>query len=86
MEPSGLPITGTFLDEISLDIPSQNWGPDEWRADFDAMQAIGIDTVVIIRGGLRDKTIFPSKVIVHDRGSGPVKGCGNRRLRSTSFL
>jgi hypothetical protein len=68
MEPSGLPITGTFLDEISLDIPSQNWGPDEWRADFDAMQAIGIDTVVIIRGGLRDKTIFPSKVIVHDPG------------------
>ncbi|MGB5875516.1 MAG: DUF4434 domain-containing protein, partial [Bacteroidota bacterium] len=66
MESKGLPITGTFLDEISLDIPSQNWGPDEWRADFDAMRAIGIDTVVIIRGGLRDRAIFPSEVIGTD--------------------
>ena len=23
---AGLPITGTFLDEISHDIPHQNWG------------------------------------------------------------
>jgi len=58
-----LPITGTFLDEITFDIPSQNWGPDEWRADFDEMKAIGIDTVIIIRGGLRGETIFPSRVI-----------------------
>jgi hypothetical protein len=58
-----LPVTGTFLDEITFDIPSQNWGPEEWRADFDAMQVLGIDTVVIVRGGLRRETVFPSKVI-----------------------
>jgi hypothetical protein len=63
MERDFLPITGTFIDEITFDIPSQNWGPDEWSEDFDAMRAIGIDTVIIIRGGLRNKTIFPSKII-----------------------
>jgi hypothetical protein len=63
MEPKTLPITGTFINEITFDIPSQNWGPEEWRADFEAMQAIGIDTVIIIKGGLRRETIFPSKVI-----------------------
>ena len=26
----GLPITGAFLDEISHDIPHQNWGLAEW--------------------------------------------------------
>ena len=63
MEPRALPITGTFINEITFDIPSQNWGIDEWRTDFDAMQAIGIDTVIIIKGGLRGETIFPSRVI-----------------------
>ncbi|HUI64880.1 MAG TPA: DUF4434 domain-containing protein [Bacteroidota bacterium] len=63
-----LPITGTFIDEITYDIPSQNWGPEQWRADFDAMKAIGIDTVIIIRCGLRGRTVFPSKVIGTDPG------------------
>ncbi|RYZ53913.1 MAG: DUF4434 domain-containing protein, partial [Chitinophagaceae bacterium] len=27
-------ITGTFIDEISHDIPHQNWGPKEWEQDF----------------------------------------------------
>jgi hypothetical protein len=63
MEPDALPITGTFLNEISFDIPSQNWGPGTWSDDFDAMKAIGIDTVVIIKGGLRKQTVFPSRVI-----------------------
>ena len=63
MDPKALPITGTFLNEVTFDIPSQNWGPEDWRADFDAMQAIGIDTVIIIKGGLRHETIFPSKAI-----------------------
>jgi hypothetical protein len=64
--PEPLPITGTFIDEITFDIPSQNWGPEEWRADFDAMKAIGIDTVIIVRGGLRRDTVFPSSVIGTD--------------------
>jgi hypothetical protein len=29
-----LPITATFLDKISHDIPHQNWGAKEWGADF----------------------------------------------------
>jgi hypothetical protein len=46
-------ITGTFLDDISHDIPQQNWGPAEWALDFAAVQAIGIDTVILIRSGHR---------------------------------
>ena len=34
----GLRITGTFLDEISHDIPHQNWGEKEWDADFRHMK------------------------------------------------
>jgi len=56
-------ITGTFLDEISHDIPSANWGPREWAADFDAMRAIGIDTVILIRAGYRDRAAFSSRVL-----------------------
>jgi len=29
-----LKITATFLDEISWDIPHQNWGPAEWNRDY----------------------------------------------------
>ena len=46
---NGLRITGTFLDEISHDIPHQNWGEKEWDQDFAYMKAIGIDTVIDIR-------------------------------------
>jgi hypothetical protein len=27
-------ITGTFLDEITHDIPSQNWGEEDWKKEF----------------------------------------------------
>jgi uncharacterized protein DUF4434 len=57
------PITGTFIDEITWDIPSQNWGEKQWSQDFDAMKAIGIDTVIIIRASMRNLSIFPSKVL-----------------------
>lgn len=30
----GLQLTGTFLDEISHDIPHQNWGEKEWDLVF----------------------------------------------------
>jgi hypothetical protein len=58
-------ITATFLDEITHDIPSNNWGPEEWRADFAAMRAVGIDTVVVIRVGYRDRCCFPSRVLAN---------------------
>jgi len=56
-------ITGTFIDEITYDIPSQNWSDEDWDCDLAAMQAIGIDTVIIIRGGFRDRVTFPSRVV-----------------------
>ncbi len=58
------PITGTFLDEISHDIPHQNWGPAEWDRDFQAMRAIGIDTVILIRSGHKRWLTYPSEVLI----------------------
>ena len=56
-------ITGTFLDEITHDIPSQNWGEKEWRKEFALYKKIGIDTVIVIRAGYKDKCVFPTKTI-----------------------
>lgn len=60
---SKLRITGTFLDEISYDIPHHNWGPEEWDADFAAMKAMGIQKVFLIRCCLHKFMAYPSKVI-----------------------
>lgn len=56
-------ITGTFIDEITHDIPSANWSPKEWAEDFDAMKSIGIDTVIIIRNGYRNQATFESETL-----------------------
>ena len=61
---AGLRITGTFLDEISHDIPHQNWGPKEWDQDFRHMKAIGIDTVIMIRSGYRKFITYPSPYLL----------------------
>ncbi len=61
-------ISGTFLDEISHDIPSQNWGPDEWDRDFAAMHEVGIDTVILIRCGHRKWMTWPSRVLARQMG------------------
>ncbi len=66
-------ITGTFLDEITHDIPSQNWGPEEWAADFDVMRQVGIDTVIIIRSGYREQAIFNSWTLREFRPMLPVR-------------
>ena len=65
---NGLRITGTFLDEISHDIPHQNWGAKEWDQDFQYMKHIGIDTVILIRSGYRKFITYPSKYLLK-------KGC-----------
>ncbi len=65
---NGLRITGTFLDEISHDIPHQNWGEKEWDRDFAYMKAIGIDTVIDIRSGYRKFITYPSPYLLK-------KGC-----------
>lgn len=65
-------LRGTFLDEITHDIPTQNWGREEWAKDFDAMKAVGIDTVIIIRAGYRGHAIFNSKVLNRHQTMYPV--------------
>lgn len=57
-------ITGTFLDEISHDIPHQNWGREDWDKDFRAMKSIGIDTVILIRCGHKRWLTYPSKYLM----------------------
>ena len=61
-------IKATFLDEISSDIPHQNWGRKEWDRDFAAMKAIGIDTVIMIRSGLEKFITYPSKILIGEFG------------------
>lgn len=67
-------ITGTFIDEISHDIPHQNWGSKEWDADFAHMKKMGIDTVILIRCGYRQFLTYPSKYLIekHHRFQPPV--------------
>lgn len=61
-------ISATFLDEISHDIPHQNWGEKEWEADFAHMKAMGIDTVVLIRCGYQKFLTYPSKYLISNHG------------------
>lgn len=61
-------ITGTFIDEISHDIPHQNWGRAEWDRDFAYMKAVGIDTVIMIRSGYRKFITYPSTYLIDNYG------------------
>ena len=62
----GMPIRATFLDEISWDIPHQNWGVKDWNIDFFAMKKMGINTVVMIRSGLGRWIAAPFDSILKD--------------------
>lgn len=57
------PITGTFIDAICCDIPSQNWSRKDWSAQFDILAAMGMDTVVIIRVGFDESMMFRSRSV-----------------------
>jgi Domain of unknown function (DUF5109)/Domain of unknown function (DUF4434) len=57
-------IKGTFIDEISHDIPAQNWGEAEWDADFAHMKAMGIELVILIRCGYRRFLTYPSEFLM----------------------
>jgi hypothetical protein len=61
-------ISTTFIDEISHDIPHQNWGREEWDADFGYMKAIGIRRVVLIRSGYRKFLTYPSAYLIEQHG------------------
>jgi len=67
-------ITGTFIDEISHDIPHQNWGPKEWDTDFAHMKRMGIDSVILIRCGYHQFLTYPSKYLIekHNRFAPPI--------------
>ena len=65
---SKIRLTATFLDEISSDIPHQNWGFAEWDRDFAAMKKIGINTVVMIRSGLDKFITYPSPILIKEQG------------------
>jgi hypothetical protein len=62
-------IKGTFLDEISHDIPHQNWGREEWDTDFKHMKAMGIELVIMIRSGYREWITYPSNVLQLEMGA-----------------
>lgn len=62
-------IKGTFLDEISHDIPHQNWGINEWDRDFAYMKQIGINTVILIRSGYGKWLTYPSKILIAREGA-----------------
>jgi len=62
-------IKGTFLDEISHDIPHQNWGRKEWDQDFAYMSQVGINTVVLIRSGYTKWLTYPSKILTAREGA-----------------
>jgi hypothetical protein len=64
--PNSMLISGTFLDEISHDIPHQNWGEAEWDADFQDMKSVGIDTVILIRSGYGRWATYPSAVLARE--------------------
>ncbi|MCT4647125.1 MAG: DUF4434 domain-containing protein [Carboxylicivirga sp.] len=62
-------IKGTFLDEISHDIPHQNWGRKEWEADFRYMKEVGINLVILIRCGYKKWMTYPSTVLKEQMGA-----------------
>src|SRR6056297_2697895 len=65
-------LKGTFLDEITHDIPSQNWTADDWEKDFRAMKDVGIDTVILIRAGYKQQAALPSAVLKNEMNIFPV--------------
>lgn len=56
------PIAATFIDEVTYDIPAQNWSNEQWSKDLEYMQDIGINTVVIMRSVFYNKCLYPSKI------------------------
>ena len=61
-------IKGTFIDEISHDIPHQNWGSAEWDQDFAYMKSIGIEFVILIRCGYKKWCTYHSNVLQKHMG------------------
>ncbi len=56
-------ISGTFIDGIAWDIPSNNFTAADWAKEFDSLKKMGMDSVIIIRTGFLDHAMFNSEVI-----------------------
>lgn len=61
-----LKIKATFIDEITGDIPHQNYLAEDWEKDFQAMKAIGIEAVTMIRCGHGRFITHPSRVLTRE--------------------
>ncbi|MGA0966024.1 MAG: DUF4434 domain-containing protein [Flavobacteriaceae bacterium] len=64
MNKKKIKITGTFLDEISHDIPHQNWGANEWSEDFIWMSKADLKRVILIRCGYKNWITYPSEILI----------------------
>ena len=62
MKQTKYPITGTFIDEVTYDIPASNWSNEQWAQDLDNMKEVGMDTLIIMRSVFYNKCLYPSKV------------------------
>ena len=58
-----IPLSGTFIDAIACDIPSNNWTPDIWEREFARYNEIGIDEAYIIRVGWQESSCYKSDVM-----------------------
>ena len=59
------PITGTFIDDVTYDMPSSNWSEKQWKKEFDYMKKMGQDTVILTRGAFYSQCLYPSKYFPH---------------------
>jgi hypothetical protein len=58
-----IPLSGTFIDGIASDIPANNWTRAIWKKELREQKAMGIDTLIIIRIGYDDVSIYDSPVL-----------------------
>ena len=56
-------ITGTFIDELSRDLPFHNWGMGEWDSEFRLMKTLGINTVILPYAGQDLRLLYPSTAL-----------------------
>ncbi len=56
------PIKATYIDELTYDMPAINWSNEQWVKEFDFMQEVGIDTIVLTKGWFDSRCLYPSKI------------------------
>ena len=56
------PIKATYIDELSYIMPAINWSKEQWLKEFDFMQEVEIDTIVLSKSWFDGKCLYPSKV------------------------